>query len=70
MRVVVDTNIVFSAILNTQSKISQIIPHPKTRLNFYSTNQLNEEIEEHKNKIQEISKYSDLLFKRLRTVFI
>ncbi len=65
MRVVVDTNIVFSAILNTNSKISQIILHPKTKLNFYSTHQLIEEIEEHKTKIQEISKYSDQELNRL-----
>jgi len=47
MRIVVDTNIVFSAILNTNSKISQIILQPKSRLNLYSTNQLEYELAEH-----------------------
>ncbi|WP_115373959.1 PIN domain-containing protein [Adhaeribacter pallidiroseus] len=32
---------------------------PKSRLNFYSTEQLLTEIEEHKGKLQKISKYSD-----------
>lgn len=59
MRIVIDTNIAFSAILNSNSRIAQIILQPRTRFNFYSTNQLIEEIEDHKDKIQEISKYSD-----------
>jgi len=58
MRIVVDTNIVFSAILNTESKIGTILLKPRTRLNFYSTFQLNYEIEEHKNKILKLSPYS------------
>jgi predicted nucleic acid-binding protein len=47
MRVVVDTNIVFSAILNTNSKISRIILQPKSKLNLYSTAQLENELTEH-----------------------
>jgi predicted nucleic acid-binding protein len=58
VRIVVDTNIVFSAILNTESKIGTILLKPRTRLNFYSTFQLNNEIEEHKNKILKLSPYS------------
>lgn len=50
MRIVVDTNIVFSAILNTNNAIASIILQPKTRLNFYSTEQLLLEIHEHKNQ--------------------
>ncbi len=34
MRVVVDTNIAFSAILNSNSRISKIILQPKSKLNF------------------------------------
>ncbi|MHA4740025.1 putative toxin-antitoxin system toxin component, PIN family [Dyadobacter sp. MSC1_007] len=65
MRIVVDTNIAFSAILNTNSRIAQIILRPKTRLNFYSTDQLLAEIHEHKNKIQQLSKYSDTELDRI-----
>lgn len=59
MRIVVDTNIAFSGILNTNSKISKIILQPKTRLNFYSTNELENELTEHWDKLKKISKYSD-----------
>jgi predicted nucleic acid-binding protein len=59
MRIVVDTNIVFSAVLNSNSKISKIILQPKSSLNFYSTNQLLDEIAEHWSKLKKISGYTD-----------
>ena len=58
MRIVIDTNKVFSAILNTDSKIARILLKTKTRLNFYSTDYLLEELEELKEKIIHISKLS------------
>ena len=60
MRIVVDTNVVFSAILNTNSKISKIILQPKSKLNFYSTEQLLDELSEHWSKLKKISKYTDI----------
>ena len=68
MRIVVDTNIAFSAILNTNSKIARILLQPKSRLNFYSTEQLLSEIEEHKEKIKKISNYSDYELDRIITL--
>ena len=65
MRIVVDTNIAFSAILNTNSKIARIILQPKARHNFYSTEQLILEIGKHKKKISEISNYTDLELERI-----
>jgi predicted nucleic acid-binding protein len=65
MRIVVDTNIVFSAMLNTNSRISRIILHPKTNLNFYSTERLLYEIELHSNKLIDISGYTEPEFKRV-----
>jgi predicted nucleic acid-binding protein len=59
MRIVVDTNIVFSAILNTNSKIGKILLHPGRRFNFYSTQQLLNEIEEHRVKLILLSGYSE-----------
>jgi predicted nucleic acid-binding protein len=59
VRIVVDTNIAFSAILNTNSKIAKIILQPRSNLNLYSTKQLLEEITEHWSKLKKISKYSD-----------
>lgn len=70
MRIVVDTNIAFSAILNTNSKIAGIILQPKSRLNFYSTKQLSLEIEEHKEKIKNISNYSDYELDRIISLII
>jgi putative PIN family toxin of toxin-antitoxin system len=58
MRVVIDTNIAFSAILNTNSRIARIILMPKSRLNFYSTKQLLDEIQEHEPKLLKLSKSS------------
>jgi len=69
MRIVVDTNIVFSAMLNTNSKIARIILQPKTRLNFYSTETLLLEIEEHSKKLKNISGYSEPEFKRIFEIF-
>jgi len=59
MRVVVDTNVAFSAILNTNSKIARILLQPRSRFNFYSTEQLLLEIEEHKDKIKALSDYTE-----------
>lgn len=59
MRIVIDTNMAFSGILNTNSKISKIILQPKSKLNFYSTEQLNAELIKHWNKIKKISNYSN-----------
>lgn len=60
MRIVADTNIVFSAILNANSPISGILVQPRSKLNFYTTQQLLIEIESHRNKIKKLSSYSDL----------
>ena len=68
MRIVVDTNVVFSALLNTNSKIARVIFQPKTRLNFYSTNQLLEELEEHKQKILTLSGYTEQELDRIITL--
>ncbi len=48
MRIIVDTNIAVSAILNTNSKIGKILLHPKSTLNFYSTHNLKLELEKNK----------------------
>lgn len=59
MRIVIDTNIAFSAILNTDRKIARVILQPKTPFNFYSTENLLIEIEQHKDKIKILSGYAD-----------
>ncbi len=68
MRVVIDTNIVFSAILNTNSKFSKIILQPKSKLNFYSTEQLEYELAEHWNTLKKLSKYSEIELHKVVTL--
>jgi predicted nucleic acid-binding protein len=68
MRIVVDTNIVFSAILNTNSKIARIILQPKSKLNFYSTDQLQYELAEHWDKLKALSKYSEIELHKVATL--
>ncbi len=68
MRIVVDTNITFSAILNTNSKIARILLQPKTNFNFYSTEHLLNEIHDHKDKIKELTDYLDSELDRMITL--
>jgi predicted nucleic acid-binding protein len=68
MRIVVDTNIVFSAILNTNSKIARIILQPKSSLNLYSTDQLENELAEHWGKLRKISKYTEIELHKATTL--
>ncbi|MDP3641633.1 MAG: PIN domain-containing protein [Bacteroidota bacterium] len=59
MKIVVDTNIVFSAILNSQSWIGQILLHSDKSVKFYSPRFLQVEIQNHFQKIKKITKLSD-----------
>ena len=65
MRIVIDTNIAFIVILNTNSKIARILLQPRSRFNFYSTEQLLNEIEEHRSKIKQLSDFSDQELNRI-----
>jgi predicted nucleic acid-binding protein len=60
VRIVIDTNKVFSAILNSNSKISKIILKPKSKFNFYAPAFLLEELENHREKIKKISGFNDI----------
>ena len=52
MKIVVDTNIVFSAILNSSSRIVKILIHSKDHFQFYTCNFLQTEIRKHRSKLQ------------------
>ncbi len=56
MKVVLDTNIVFSAILNPQSNIGQILLNKDNKLQFYSVNYLLIELNNHKLKLSNLAK--------------
>lgn len=55
MIVIVDSNIVFSAILNSQNKIGQLIINSSKIFRFYTVSLLKEEIERHKGKLLSLS---------------
>lgn len=59
MKIVVDTNIVFSGILNLNSKIAQILIYNNPTLQFYSCNYLQTEILRHRNKLMKITHLSN-----------
>lgn len=58
MKIIVDTNIIFSAILNTNSQIGDLILNSNKTFEFFSTSYLKEELEKHKDKLSQISKLS------------
>jgi predicted nucleic acid-binding protein len=55
MNFVIDSNIVFSAILNSESRIGQIILNGPKYFTFFSIDQLQDEIIRHEKKILKIS---------------
>jgi predicted nucleic acid-binding protein len=59
MKFVVDTNIAFSAILNTQSKIGDLIMNSHGILEFYACDTLRSELKRHRTKLLELSKLTD-----------
>jgi predicted nucleic acid-binding protein len=59
MKIIVDTNIVFSGILNSNGKIGELLIKSKDYFDFFSVDQLKGELTEHKEKIKKIGKYSE-----------
>lgn len=55
MKIVVDTNIVFSAILNSTNRIAQILITSKPHFQFYSCSFLKTELKRHQNKLQKLT---------------
>ncbi len=60
MKIVVDTNLVFSAILNSNGKIGDLLLNSATFFTFYSPNFLRLEIEKHWDKLLRISKLTPM----------
>lgn len=59
MKIVVDTNIVFSALLNTNSRIGKLLLNSRNYFEFYSCKYLQKEIQRHLTKIRKYSKLND-----------
>lgn len=59
MKIVVDTNIIFSALLNTSGSIGDLIFDSENVFEFYSCDYMRIEIEKHWAKLKQISKLAD-----------
>ncbi len=59
MRIIVDTNIIFSCLLNTNSKIGDILFNSGEHFEFYSCDYMREEIDRHWEKLKKISKLKE-----------
>jgi predicted nucleic acid-binding protein len=63
MKIIIDTNVFFSAVLNTNNQIARVILQPKTNIHFYSTDLLLIEIYEHWDKLIKCSKLNEIELK-------
>ena len=68
MRLVIDTNIVFSALLNKHSSIGDIILNSQNTFIFYGCESLKEEIKEHQHKIINLSQYNFKDYEEVETL--
>lgn len=59
MKIVVDTNIVFSGILNSSSKIGRLLLTSKSHFEFYSCEFLRSELLKHRKKILKLTGLSE-----------
>jgi predicted nucleic acid-binding protein len=59
-KIIVDTNIIFSCLLNSQGTIGDIIFNSSQFFDFYSNQYMRFEIRKHWNKLLKISKLTDL----------
>lgn len=58
-RIIVDSNILFSAILNLNSNIGQILINGQEYYDFYSPQYVRSELLEHRDKIKKITKLTN-----------
>lgn len=65
MKIVVDSNIVFSAILNSDGNIGQLILEGSEYFDFFSIGLLKDEILNHKKKILQIGHFSEEQFTKV-----
>ena len=59
MKIIVDTNIVFSALLNSNSRIGRLLLNSRHYFEFYSCKYLQKEIQRHFHKIRNYSHLTD-----------
>ncbi|MEO8146958.1 MAG: PIN domain-containing protein [Bacteroidia bacterium] len=59
IKIIIDTNIIFSALLNTNGTIGDLLFNSYNHFEFYSCSYMRYEIEKHREKLKRISKLSD-----------
>lgn len=64
MNVVVDTNIIISALLNIDSNIAGILLDKKNKFQFFAISNLKEEVQNHKAKIVQYSGFTNTQFNK------
>lgn len=70
MKIVVDTNIVFSAILNSSGRIGKILIHSKGHFQFYTCHFLKTELLKHRRKLQKITGLEITAIEELESLII
>ena len=66
MKVIVDTNIVFSAILSSSGKIGQILLFGRKKMEFYAPNLVKVEVKRHRDKLIRLGELTDEDFEDTR----
>jgi predicted nucleic acid-binding protein len=59
LKIVVDTNIVFSCLINTESRIGQMLIWQNSRFEFYSCRFLLIELEKHKARLMKLTRLEE-----------
>lgn len=65
MKIIVDTNIVFSGILNSSSRIGKILISSKNHFQFFTCDFLKQELVKHKEKLLKLTKLNFLELEEL-----
>jgi predicted nucleic acid-binding protein len=70
VKIIVDTNIVFSAILNSGSRIGKILLNSKKHFQFYTCDYLQAEIQQNQSKLLKLTKLKDYELAELERLVI
>ena len=68
MKIIVDTNVVFSAILSPSGKIGQILIYGRKQFEFYAPNLVKIEVKRHRDKIIQMGELTDADFGQNGTI--
>lgn len=70
MKIIVDTNIVFSALLNSGNRIGKLVLNGSKEIQFFSCNFLKTELEKHHDKLSKLSKLSSSELSELQKILM